>query len=142
MKTVRLLALVAVVLALLAAPLTGCGEPSGPPTAAQVAAENPQYAPDFEAPAEKLDELEDQDFTDELYAEAQAYEPRLAQPGTQVNMGYWSAKGNHGSLVRLLDSINEGLPPEAPPQEAIWDEGATSSLQYPSYVEILQEHWY
>ena len=41
-------------------------------------------------------------------------------------MGYWSAAGNHGSLVRVLDTINSNT---SSPQKAIWDEGATSSNQ-------------
>ena len=78
-----------------------------------------------------------------LYHEAETYEPLLHTPGTQVNMGFWSGRGNHGSLVVLMDAINDLPPsPSQPPQRAIWDEGATSSNQYPSYVTMLNEHWY
>jgi len=56
-------------------------------------------------------------------------------------MGYWSSKGNHGSLVRVLDTINDG-PATTPPCKAVWDEGATSSYQYPEYDTMLEEHWY
>jgi hypothetical protein len=54
-------------------------------------------------------------------------------------MGFWSAAGNHGSLVRVLDTINSTT---TSPQKAIWDEGATSSNQYPEYLDMLEEHWY
>ncbi len=83
------------------------------------------------------------DFTRMLYFEAETYEPLLHTPGTQVNMGFWSGRGNHGSLVVLMDAINDLPPsPAQPPQKAIWDEGATSSNQYPAYVTMLNEHWY
>lgn len=96
--------------------------------------------PLFTSPEVKLAALADPLFTQELVAEAVAYEPKLTQSGMQVHMGYWSGAGNHGSLVRLLDSIN-AQPAEAA-QKAIWDEGVQTSLQYPSYVTMLDEHWY
>lgn len=100
------------------------------------------YEPIFTPPVTKLAQTQNISFADELYAEAVAYEPLLATAGTQVNMGFWSAAGNHGSLVRLLDSINATSATASPPQRAIWDEGATSSLQYPAYVTMNEEHWY
>jgi hypothetical protein len=104
---------------------------------------SPQYTPIFEDPSDKLEETSGQGFTKELYAEALAYEPLLEKPGTQVNMGYWSAKGNHGSLVRVLDSLNDPSSSTTQvPERAVWDEGATSSYQYPSYDRMLEEHWY
>lgn len=101
------------------------------------------YDPIFTDPEVKLSETAVQQFSQQLYEEAVAYEPLLAQSGTQVHMGYWSAAGNHGSLVRVLDAINSSTPmPGESVQRAIWDEGATSSLQYPAYVTMLEEHWY
>ncbi len=68
-------------------------------------------------------------------------------PQTQVHIGFWSGPGNHGNLVRVLDSINfAGAAPcvskAASPNCAVWDEGATTSEQYPSCVKMLEEHWY
>ncbi len=58
-------------------------------------------------------------------------------------MGFYSAKGNHGSLVRLIDAINDpSASTTESPQKAIWDEGVTSSNQYPAYMRMLEEHWY
>ncbi len=94
----------------------------------------------------------DSRFTYLLLADAINYEPLLVARGTQVHMGFWSGWGNHGSLVRLLDNINEGQNPGYDRKKcssdsterncAIWDEGQTTSLQYPSYVRMLVEHWY
>ncbi len=80
---------------------------------------------------------------DQLYTEAIATEPLLATPGTQVHMGFWSGKGNHGSMLRLLDAVNEGPAASAnPPNRAIWDEGTSAYYNYPSYTQLLDEHWY
>lgn len=100
------------------------------------------YTPVFTAPVAKIADTGSPSFTERLYYEALAYEPILAQPGAQIHMGYWSGAGNHGSLVRLLDAINSTPSTDSPPQRAIWDEGATSSNQYPDYVLMLTEHWY
>ena len=55
-----------------------------------------------------------------------ALEPLLATPGTQVHMGFWSGRGNHGSVLRLLDIVNEGPAAQAdPPNRAIWNEGVS-----------------
>jgi hypothetical protein len=103
----------------------------------------PLLTPVFTDPAQKIAELADSRFTTKLYAEAIAYEPLLGAPGTQVHMGFWSGRGNHGSMVRLLDAINEGPAATAdPPNRAICDEGVTAYYAYPSYVRILDEHWY
>jgi len=136
-----MLILLAISLAALV-PLSGCATSAGSkaPTATSVQ-DQPQYVPVFTDPAKKIAETSGQTFTAELYAQALAYEPLLGKAGSQVSMGYWSAKGNHGSLVRVLDAINEG-PATTPPQKAIWDEGATSSNQYPAYDTMLEEHWY
>lgn len=101
-------------------------------------------SPLFTDPEVKLAELSSQNFTQQLFDEATAYEPLLEQPGTQVHMGFWSGAGNHGSLVRVLDSINNYAPKQGESQQrAIWDEGTQSSLQYPSYVVMnAREHWY
>ncbi len=99
--------------------------------------------PTFTDPLAKIAATSNPDFTDELLGEAVTYEPLLTTSGTQVHMGYWSGPGNHGSLVRVLDAINAYTPqPSEPKQRAIWDEGVTSSLQYPSYVTMNKEHWY
>jgi len=103
----------------------------------------PVTGPLFPGPAEKITALKDPVFTGQLFAEAIATEPLLATPGTQVHMGFWSGRGNHGSMLRVLDAINEG--PEAsavPPNRAIWDEGTSAYYNYPSYTRILDEHWY
>lgn len=102
------------------------------------------FTPCFTDPAYKLAQTENPAFAEQLFREAVSYEPLLNTSGTQVHMGFWSGRGNHGSLVVLLDAINDRpLSGDAtPPQKAIWDEGATTSNQYPSYVTMLQEHWY
>jgi len=102
-----------------------------------------KMVPLFLSPTGKIAEFEDPAFTGQLYTEAIAIEPLLATPGTQVHMGFWSGKGNHGSMLRLLDAVNEG--PGAsliPPNRAIWDEGASAYYNYPSYTQLLDEHWY
>ena len=88
--------------------------------------------PIFADPAAKLTQLSSQDFMQLLLDEAAALEPLVTTLGTQMHMGFWSAAGNHGSLVRVLDSINATASTATPPQRAIWDEGSTSSIQYPS----------
>ena len=101
-------------------------------------------APIFNSPEMKLAELSNGNFTMKLFAEAAAFEPLLNMSGTQVHMGFWSSKGNHGSLVRLLDDINYyANVMNGTAQRAIWDEGVQSSLQYPSYVMMnARENWY
>jgi hypothetical protein len=101
------------------------------------------FTPVFPAPSDKLKETASPAFTAQLFSEAERYRPLIHTAGTQVHMGFWSGRGNHGSLVTLLDAIND-LPGSASPypQVAIWDEGATSSNQYPSYVAMLNENWY
>ncbi|MEI7857741.1 MAG: hypothetical protein WCH85_09580 [Methanomicrobiales archaeon] len=99
--------------------------------------------PIFTAPSDKIALLNDTAFTGKLFAEALATEPLLATKGTQVHMGFWSGKGNHGSMLRVLDAVNEGPAASAiPPNRAIWDEGTTAYYNYPSYTQILDEHWY
>jgi len=99
--------------------------------------------PVFTDPAVKLRETSDPDFTAQLYREALQYEPLVGSPGTQVHMGYWSGAGNHGSLIRLIDSVNEmPLTSGEPPRKAIFDEGVSSYYSYPSYFRMLAEHWY
>ena len=99
--------------------------------------------PIFTAPSDKIALLNDSAFTGKLFAEALATEPQLAVHGTQVHMGFWSGRGNHGSMLRVLDAVNEGPAATAvPPNRAIWDEGTTAYYRYPSYTQILNEHWY
>jgi len=99
--------------------------------------------PVFTAPSDKIAVFEDPAFTGQLFTEARATEPLLATPGTQVHMGFWSGKGNHGSMLRLLDAVNEGPAASAvPPNRAIWDEGTSAYYHYPSYTQLLDEHWY
>jgi hypothetical protein len=100
------------------------------------------YVPIFTRAQVKIAMTASKSFTSLLLADAVNYEPLLLRPGTQVNMGFWSGPGNHGSLVRLLDSINVGCMKDPSPNCAVWDEGATSSEQYPAYVKMLMEHWY
>lgn len=97
----------------------------------------------FTNPVSKLSDTANDSFTQQLYSEALAYEPLFGQPGTQVHMGYWSGKGNHGDVVRVLDAINGSTASSGQPaNKAIWDEGAQTSLQYPSYIIMTEEHWY
>ncbi|MBV8614051.1 MAG: hypothetical protein JOY66_09820 [Acetobacteraceae bacterium] len=102
------------------------------------------YVPDFTDPQAKLEETAKPSFTLELVKDAASYEPLLKTSQTQVHMGFWSGAGNHGSLARVLDSINFGSTPcsGSSPNCAVWDEGATTSEQYPAYVTMLLEHWY
>jgi hypothetical protein len=101
------------------------------------------FVPVFTDPVEKLLAVSDPAFTEQLYTEAVTYEPLLASPGTRVHMGYWSGPKNHGSLVVLLDSINSYSPAVGEgPHRAIWDEGVTSSYQFPSYMTMQNERWY
>jgi hypothetical protein len=103
----------------------------------------PAMVPVFSAPLEKIAEFKDPAFTGQLLTEAISTEPLLATPGTQVHMGFWSGKGNHGSMLRLLDAVNEGPAASAiPPNRAIWDEGTSAYYHYPSYSRLLDEHWY
>lgn len=113
---------------------TACAYPCTP---------GPREIPVFVDPSEKIASLKDPSFTRRLYEEALTYEPLLGTPGTQVHMGFWSEPGNHGSMLRVLDAINEG--PAArfdPPHRAIWNEGVNAYYQYPLYAMILDEHWY
>jgi len=59
----------------------------------------------FSNPNAKLAEISSDNFTMLLFTEALKYEPFLNKTGTQVHMGFWSGKGNHGNLVRLLDDM-------------------------------------
>jgi hypothetical protein len=43
--------------------------------------------------------------------------------------------------VSLLDSININCRPGNNTNCAAWDEGVESSIQMPSYVEMLVEQW-
>lgn len=99
-------------------------------------------APIFTDPAVKLVDLSGSDFMQQLLDEAVALEPIVTTSGAQMHMGFWSGSGNHGSLVRVLDSINATSSSATPPQRAIWDEGSTSSIQYPQYVLMNNEFWY
>ncbi len=100
-----------------------------------------KMVPLFSSPSDKIARLKDPLFTRQLYTEAIAVEPLLARPNTQVHMGFWSGKGNHGSMLRLLDAVNEGPGASAIPlNRAIWDEGAFAYDNYPSYTQLLDEH--
>ncbi len=105
------------------------------------------YLPIFTSANIKIVQTANSSFTSQLLSNAVNYEPLLNTPGTQVHIGFWSGPGNHGNLVRVLDSINFGGATRcdrtaASPNCAVWDEGATTSEQYPSYVQMLVEHWY
>lgn len=133
------------ILALAPVALFGSASPAGPVpgvlTVSGATGSSP-FIPVFTDPAVKLAETSDPAFTVQLLEEAVTYEPLLNTTGTQVHMGFWSGRGNHGSLVVLLDAINDLPAGTGTPQKAIWDEGATSSNQYPSYVTMQNEHWY
>jgi hypothetical protein len=100
------------------------------------------YVPIFTQSQVKIAQTASRSFTSQLLLNAVKYQPLLLHSQTQVNMGFWSGPGNHGSLVRVLDSINVGCMQDPSPNCAVWDEGATSSEQYPAYVKMLEEHWY
>ena len=87
------------------------------------------YTPIFTDSTKKLAETDGPPFTFKLIANAVNYEPLLTTPNTQMHLGFWSGPGNHGSLVRLLNSINNDinngcLATESRPNCAVWDEGA------------------
>jgi len=98
--------------------------------------------PIFTNSQDELKELADPGFTQKLFNEATSLEPALKRWGTQVHMGFWSGAGNHGNLVRLLDTINNYKSPDSVIHKAIWDEGSASSLQYPAYVRMNRQGWY
>jgi len=100
------------------------------------------YTPLFTLAQFKLLQTASIQFTSQLLNDALNYQPLLMNPQTQAHMGFWSGPGNHGSLVRVLDSINVSCVSGPSPNCAVWDEGATTSEQYPSYFEMLVEHWY
>lgn len=105
-RSLHAVAIVAILLALLfVMPLAGCGTTGGARTSE--AQSSPLYKPVFMAASSKVAETSGQDFTRELYREALAYEPLLDDPSTQVSMVNWSAAGNHGSLARVLDTIDK-----------------------------------
>jgi hypothetical protein len=119
--------------------LLGGASPSGPASCPAVSS----HEPVFVDPVEKLKQVRDPAYTQQLFSEAVAYEPLLATPGTQVHMGFYSAKGNHGSLLRLLDTVNEGPAAKAdPPNRAIWAMGINGYYPYPSWERMMNEHWY
>lgn len=137
-----LLAILAIILIL---SVTGILPPGNCPVAACSPAgfSGAENVPVFPAPSDKITDLKDPAFTVKLYREALTPEPLLAVNGTQVHMGFWSGKGNHGSMLLVLDTINEGPAASAtPPNRTIWDEGTTAYYHYPSYRQILDEHWY
>lgn len=140
---VVLLLIVVVIPALLFPPPAGLPDSAGPQLLPGYPPLPSPFVPVFTDPVEKLAAVSDPAFTQQLYAEAVTYEPLLAMPGTRVHMGYWSGQKNHGSLVVLLDTINS-LPVAADGtwDKAIWDEGVTSSYQYPSYMTMQNERWY
>lgn len=114
-----------------------------PATACSTDCTVPVTGPLFPNPAEKIAFFKDPAFSKQLFTEATMTEPLLATPGTQVHMGFWSGRGNHGSMLRVLDAINEGPAASAvPPNRAIWDEGPSAYYNYPAYTRILDEHWY
>lgn len=115
--------------------LSSLSSPSGCPGVSE-------HIPVFPDPSEKLKELQDSDFTPRLFDEAVKYEPLLNTPGTQVHMGFYSAKGNHGSLLRLIDSINDGSYQNGTQNRAIWAQGVDGYFPYPSWQQIMNEHWY
>jgi hypothetical protein len=84
------------------------------------------YVPIFTKANVKIAETARLSFTFELLSNAVNYEPLLTTPGTQMHIGFWSGPGNHGSLVRVLDSINFGVAPcvssAESPNCAVWDE--------------------
>ena len=104
--------------------------------------------PVFTDPAAKIAELQEVAFAQRLFDQAVQLEPLIGKPGTQVNLGFWSGirstGSNHGSLVCLLDAVNSfnsdssQVGPQLP-ERAIWDEGASSSDQYPLYVLQISE---
>lgn len=140
---VVLLLIVVAIPALLFPPPAGLPAPAGSQLLPGYPPLSSPFVPVFTDPGQKLAAVSDPAFSEQLYAEAVTYEPLLATPGTRVHMGYWSGPKNHGSLVVLLDTINS-LPVSADGtgDKAIWDEGVTSSYQYPSYMTMQNERWY
>jgi len=140
---ILILAGILILSCIIAAPIVFGGTSQACSTAVCTCHPGPSLEPSFANPAEKIKELKDPDFSKKLYNEAVAYEPMLGTPGTQAHMSFWSGKGNHGNVLRLLDTVNEGPAATAtPPNRAIWNEGVNAFYQYPSWVKILDEHWY
>ena len=101
------------------------------------------HIPVFPDPVAKQQELSSPAYSDQLYREAVLYEPLLATPGTQAHMGFYSGRGNHGSLLRLLDAINDAPSvPGTAPNRAIWAQGINAYYPYPSWERVMNEHWY
>lgn len=140
---ILLLAAILILLVILAAVFLFGGSKADNSGASDTCAPDLSRGPIFTSPEEKLRELRDPAFTGKLYSEAVALEPLLATPGTQVHLGFWSGRGNHGSVLRLLDIVNEGPAAKAdPPNRAIWNEGINAYYQYPAWDRILAEHWF
>lgn len=104
--------------------------------------------PVFTDPDVKIAQLSSSSFSQMMFDQALQLEPLIGKPGVQVNMGFWSGirsmGSNHGSLVRLLDSVNSfnADSSQVGPQltvRAIWDEGVGSSTQYPLYMLQINE---
>ncbi len=132
-----------ILLACIAAASFLFGAPAGTCTPPGSLATGSCHEPVFTDPAVKLKDISSSDYSLQLYKEAVSYEPLLAAKGTQVHMGFYSAKGNHGSLLLLLDAINEGPAATAnPPHRAIWAQGINGFYPYPSWERIMNEHWY
>ncbi|MEI8330872.1 MAG: hypothetical protein WCF90_04360 [Methanomicrobiales archaeon] len=104
---IALLAIIAVILLL---SVTGILPPTNGPVQSSSSACHAiqQNVPVFPAHSKKIAALEDLAFTGTLSSQVFSIDPLIASPGTQVYMGFWSGKGNHGSMLLVLDAIKEG----------------------------------
>lgn len=110
------------------------------------------YTPIFTNPSLKVAITGKSSFTNTLVEQAYRVNPLFVQKGTQIHMFYWSGPGNHGSAMRLIDTINAiGKCGPSSPQTsqvncAIWDEGVPDTggqiYWYPEYFQMNVEHWY
>jgi hypothetical protein len=101
--------------------------------------------PIFTNPVTKLAELSNPGYTKMLYDEALWLCPALKTTVNQVDMGYWSLNPpNRTNLINLINSINGSPLYNNLINQAVWDEGVSTSVQdqYPAYIIMNREYWY
>ncbi len=96
--------------------------------------------PIFTDPLVKIDLVSNPNFVIQLISDAVFIDQRCANHLTQINMGYWSGSGNRDGLIHLLNQISYSSFPW--PEIPVWDEGISTSNNFPSYKLMNQEYWY
>ncbi len=106
------------------------------------------YPPIFTPEPVKLRELSDPAYSSVLVEEAARFERLLVTNGTQMNMGFFSGRGNLGGVVNFVNILNykgngAGCQKAAKGGAncAIYIKGATDDELYPENVKTYQEHW-